>query len=96
MRLAILAPLVLSGCSALAPAALDFEATHTSHLLQHDPFLKDWSHNQPGYDQIGVAAKWEPSRSTYIRIGEYYSPECLDGQHEIFQATFGYEVRLKP
>jgi len=95
MRLAILAPLVLSGCSALAPAALDFEAQHNSHLLQHD-WMTRWSDRQPGYDMVGAAAKWEPSRSTYVKVGEYYSPECLDGRHEVFEATFGYEVRLKP
>jgi hypothetical protein len=91
MRALILTAALLSGC-ALEPNALRLEAAHTSHLLQHD-WMTEWSRAQPGYDAIGVVAHWQRG-SAYADVGEYYSPECLDGQHEVFQARFGYEWKL--
>jgi hypothetical protein len=84
--------LSLSGCAAM-PDALRVEAAHTSHLTQHEWFT-EWSRSQPGYDRVGVDAHWQRG-SFYGDAGEYYTPNCLDGMHEVFEARFGYEIPLR-
>lgn len=82
---------LVSGCSSIEPDAVRVEAAHNSHLLQHSPWLTDWSRDQPGFDTVGLDVHWQRGRAA-LDVGEYYTPECLDGQHEVFEGRVSYEL----
>lgn len=83
--------LLLGGCAAM-PDSLLLEEQHTSHLSQHAG--DQWADHQPGFDSVGAAVKWQRG-AAYVKAGEYYTFECLDKRHEVFQAAFGLEIKLK-
>lgn len=93
MKLLIVLTLLIAGC-AIEPDSIRIEAQHTSHLLQHQ-WMTEWSRSQPGFDAIGVDAHWQPTTHFYIDVGEYYTPNRLDCQNEVFEARAGYEIPLK-
>ena len=84
------AALLLAGCAVL-PNNVRVETAHVSHLTQH--FGPDRTNY--GYDSVGVVGRWQFGHA-YIEAGDSYTPERLDGYHEVFEARFGYEFQVKP
>lgn len=94
-----LAALSLTGC-ALVPNTISPFAEHVSHASQH--FGSNPTHY--GYEQIGVAARWNVKHA-FLEMSEGYNPgkrnsggeacDALYGGHEVFTARVGYTFDIK-
>lgn len=86
--------LTSGGCAQLKPAAIHFEAEHTSHITEHQPFT-----NHPfnvGYESLSAGFRWQPSRNVSLIVVDGYLPRTkLDTLREVFQARLTYEIPLK-
>lgn len=87
---AVASALLLAGCAVL-PNNVRVETEHVSHITQHFGTER----TNYGYDVVGVVGRWQFGHA-YVEAGDSYSPDRLDGYHEVFQARFGYEFQVKP
>lgn len=92
----------LSGCAALVPNTVTPFAEHVSHLTQHEPFCAADRQAHIGYEEVGVAARWD-YRAAFVEVAEGYNFASKEGQacaglcgeREVFSARVGYSFRLK-
>lgn len=73
------------------PNSVRVETEHVSHITQH--FGLDRTNY--GYESVGVVGRWQFGHA-YVEAGDSYSPDRLDGYHEVFEARVGYEFQVKP
>lgn len=76
---------LLFGCTTVRPLV---EVSHTSHATQH------FGSNRTnyGWNVYSVGVRWRPVRGVTVDLLEGYSPEKLDGRHEVFQGRVQWEV----
>jgi hypothetical protein len=86
---ALLLALLCGGCSTLKPTGL-VEVSHTSHASQH--FGPDQTNY--GWNVYSLGVRLRPIKGLTIDLTEGYSPERLDGRHEVFNGRVTYEVRF--
>lgn len=97
--------ILTAGCSALVPNTVTPFAEHVSHLTQHAPFAAGDKQTHYGYEQLGVAARWEVYKGAFFEMSEGINPgrkntggeacDALYGGREVFTARVGYTFRLK-
>jgi len=90
LALAFTGALSLSGCATVAERCHPItELSHTSHALQHiGPNRTNY-----GWNVASVGAICRPDDGLTITVLEGYTPERLDGQHEVFQARVTWEFK---
>lgn len=91
--------LLLSGCC-LAPNSIRTQVEHISHASQH----MDGSHENMGAELVGIQAHWQVGHwfanaeesYNFSQSSGYVCQGGICGNREVFQASAGYEWRIKP
>lgn len=82
----------VAGCAELKPVSIPVEIEHISHLTQHAPFTSNPTNH--GANVVSAGLKWRVNGVT-IQVMEGYSPDPIDGLHELFTAKAAYEIPLR-
>jgi hypothetical protein len=73
------------GCSSIKPLV---EVSHTSHATQHFGSNK----TNYGWNVYSVGVRVRPYKGVTVDVLEGYTPERLDGRHEVFTARLQWEI----
>lgn len=76
---------LITGCSTVRPLV---EVSHTSHVTQH------FGNNKTnyGWNVYSLGVRWRPSESVTVDLLDGYSPDKLDGRHEVFNGRLTWEI----
>lgn len=83
---ALVVVLGVSGCESITPLV---EVSHTSHITQH------FGNNQTnyGWNTFSAGLRFRsPDSKVVLDVLDGYSPEELDGKHEVFTARLQIEL----
>jgi hypothetical protein len=82
--------LCVSGCMSIQERCNPLmEMSHTSHISQHFGANK----TNYGWNVMSAGMVCRPENGLVVTLLDGYSPEELDGRHEVFQGRVTYEFR---